>query len=138
VGVPLGRQTATPWLAMGAPVLPRAWAAHACMHGAPQRSAAQRARLGPQLTAALEAHHRLAHPSRRRTPGQAGPPGKLVKAEDPTSAPRCTGTSTGPAPYGRKPGMIAAPAAGGLRALPLLGGHPREASDVAPVVDHGE
>jgi hypothetical protein len=138
VCVTLVRQTETPWLAMGEQVLPLAWAAQACMHGATQRSEDQRARLGTQLTAALEAHHRIAHQSRRLTQGKAGPHGQIVNADDPTMAPIGQGKSHCPAQFGRKPGRIAAPAAGFIVALHLPVGHPSDASDVEPLGDHVE
>ena len=138
VCVMLVRQTETPLLAMGEPVLPLARAAQACMHGATQLSEDQRARLGTQLTAALEAHHRIEHQSRRLTQGKAVPHGKIVNAYDPTIAPICKGKSHGPSQFGRKPGMIAEPAAGFIFALHLPVGHPSDASYVEPLVDHVE
>jgi hypothetical protein len=138
VFVTLGRQTETPLLAMGEQVLPLAWAAQACMHGATQLSEDQRARLGTQLTAALEAHHRIEDQSRRLTPGKAVPDCKIVNADDPTMAPMCQGKRNGPAQFGRKPGLIAEPAAGFICALHLPVGNPSEASYVEPLVDHVE
>jgi hypothetical protein len=134
VFVTLVRQTETPWLEMGAQVLPRARAAQAHLHSATHLSVDQRARLNPQLTAALQAHHRIAHQSRRLTQGKALSPGTIVNAYDPTIAPICTGKSHCPTQFGRKPGMIAEPAAGFIFALQLPVGHPREASDVEPLV----
>jgi hypothetical protein len=134
VCVTLVRQTETPVLAMGQPVLALARAAQVCLHGAPQRSEDQRARLDTQLTAALQAHHRIAHQARRLTQGKALPHGKIVKADDPTIAPIGQGQSTCPAPFGRKPGMLAEPAAGLIVALQLPVGHPREASDGEPLI----
>jgi hypothetical protein len=128
------RQTETPWLALGEQVLPRAWAAPAGLPGATPRAEDQRARLGTQLTAALEAHHRIAPPSRRLTQGKAVPHGKIVNADAPTMAPMCQGKRHCPAQCGRKPGLIAEPAAGFIVALHLPVGHPRDARDVAPWV----
>jgi hypothetical protein len=101
--VTLVRQAETPWLALGEPVLPLAWAAHAGMPGATQRSEEQRARLGTQLTAALEAQHRSAHQSRRLPQGKAVPHGTSVNADDPTMAPMCQGQSHGPAQLAASP-----------------------------------
>jgi hypothetical protein len=67
VFVTVVRQTERPLLALGEPVLTLARAAQECLYGAPQLSAAQQARLDTQLTVALEAHHRIAHRSRRLT-----------------------------------------------------------------------
>ena len=136
--VTLGRQTETPWRQLGPQVLPLAWAAQECRHGASPLSTEPRARLDTQLTAALEAHHRIAHPSRRLTQGKALAHGKIVNADDPTLAPLGTGKSHGPTPFGRKPGMIAEPAAGLIFALPLPVGNPSEVRDVEPLVDKVE
>jgi hypothetical protein len=138
VCVTLVRQTATHLLGIGQPVLPLARAAQECLHGAPQRSEDQRARLDTQLTAALEAHHRIAHQSRRLTQGKALTHCKIVKAYDPTMAPIGNGNSHCPAQFGRKPGMIAEPAAGFIFALHWPVGHPSDPSDVEPLVDKVE
>ena len=138
VFVTLVRQTETHLLELGQPVLTLARAAQACLHGAPQLSAEQRARLDTQLTAALEAHHRIAHQSRRLTQGKALPHCKIVNAYDPTIAPICKGKSNCPAQFGRKPGIIAEPAAGFIFALHLPVGNPSDASYVEPLVDKVE
>ena len=135
VVVTLVRQTETPLLAMGEQVLPLARAAPACLHGAPQLSEEQQRRLDTQLAVALEAHHRIERQSRRLTQGKSLPHGKIVNAYDPTIAPICQGKSHGPAQFGRKPGMIAEPAAGFIVALHLPVGHPSDASDVEPLID---
>ena len=134
VFVMLVRQTERPWLERGAQVLPLARAAQAHLHRAPQLLGDQRARLDTQLVAALAAHHQIESQSRRLTQGQALRHGKIVNAYDPTLAPICKGKSHCPAPFGRKPGMIAEPAAGFIFALHLPVGHPNDASDVEPVV----
>jgi hypothetical protein len=138
VCVTLVRQTETHWLELGQPVLPLGWAAQACLHGATQRSEDQRARLGTQLTAALKAHHRIEHQSRQLIQGKALRHGKIVTADDPTMAPICQGQSHCPAQFGRKPGMIAEPAAGVICALHLPVGHPSDARYVEPLVDKVE
>jgi hypothetical protein len=112
VFVTLVRQTERQLLEMGHQILPLAWAAQACLHGAPQLPADQRARLDSQLTAALEAHDRIEAQSRRLTQGKALPHCKIVNAYDVTIAPICKGKSNCPAQFGRKPGIIAEPAAG--------------------------
>jgi hypothetical protein len=136
--VTLVRQPERPWLESGRLILPLARAAQACVHGTPQLSADQRTRLHPQLTAALEAHHRIASQSRRLTQGQALAHGKIVNAYDPTIAPLCKGKSHCPTQFGRTPGMIAEPAAGFILALPLPVGHPSDAGSVEPLVDQVE
>ena len=138
VFVTLGRQTETHLLELGQPVLTLARAAEAYLQGATQLAEAQRGRLDIQLRAALEAHRRIEHQSRRLTQGKALPFCKIVNADDPTIAPMCKGTRNGPTPFGRKPGTIAEPAAGFIFALHLPVGHPSDASDVAPLVDHVE
>ena len=138
VFVTLVRQTETQLLAMGQQVLPLARAAQECLYGVPQLSEDQRARLDTQLMAALEAHHRIEHQSRRLTQGKALPHCKIVNAYDPTIAPICKGKSNCPTQFGRKPGMIAEPAAGFIFALHLPVGNPSDASYVEPLVDHVE
>jgi hypothetical protein len=136
--VTLVRQTETQLLERGAQVLPLARVAQARLHDAPQLSEDQRARLDTQFTAALEAHHRIATQSRRLTQGQALPHCKIVNAYDPTIAPICKGKSNCPAQFGRKPGIIAEPAAGFIFGLHLPMGNPSDASDVEPLVDNVE
>jgi hypothetical protein len=138
VFVTLVRQTETHLLELGAPVLPLARAAHARLHGAPQLSAAQQRRLDTQLMVALEAHHRIERQSRRLTQGKALPHCKIVNAYDPTIAPMCKGKSNCPAQFGRKPGIIAEPAAGFIFAWHLPVGNPSDASYVEPLIDKVE
>jgi hypothetical protein len=138
VFVRLVRQTEAQLLELGAQVLPLAWAAQACLHGVPQLSGEQRRRLDTQLTVALEAHHRIARQSRRLTHGKTLPHCKIVNAYDPTIAPICNGKSHCPAQFGRKPGIIAEPAAGFIFALHLPVGNPSDASYVEPLLDKVE
>jgi hypothetical protein len=138
VFVTLVRQTETHLLELGQPVLVLAQAAEACLHSATQLAEEQRARLDTQLRATLEAHRRIEQQSRRLTQGKALPSGKIVNAYDPTIAPICTGKSNCPTQFGRKPGIIADPAAGFIFALHLPVGHPSDASYVEPLVDHVE
>jgi hypothetical protein len=138
VFVTLVRQTETQLLERGQPVLALARAAQAHLHGAPQVSEDQRARLDTQLTTSLEAHDRIASQSRRLTQGKALPHCKIVNAYDPSIAPICKGKSNCPAQFGRKPGIIAEPAAGFIFALHLPVGNPSDASYVEPLVDQVE
>jgi hypothetical protein len=138
VFVTLVRQTETQLLALGQPVLALAQAAQACLHGAPQLSEDQRVRLDTRLTAALEAHHRIASQSRRLTQGKALRHCKIVNAYDPTIAPICKGKSNCPTQFGRKPGIITEPAAGFIFALHLPVGNPSDPSYVEPLVDKVE
>jgi len=138
VCVTLVRQTETHLLELGQPVLALAQAAEACLHGATHLAEEQRARLDTQLRATLEAHRRIEQQSRRLTQGKALPSCKIVNAYDPTIAPICKGKSNCPTQFGRKPGIIADPAAGFIFALHLPVGHPRDASSVEPLVDHVE
>jgi hypothetical protein len=62
--------------------------------------------------------------------------GKIVNAYDPTIAPIGKGKSNCPPQFGRKPGIIAEPAAGFIFALHLPLGNPSDASDVQPLLDH--
>lgn len=134
VFVTLVRQTERQWLELGEQVLPLARAAQALLHRAPPLSGDQRARLDTQFVDALAAHHQSASQSRRLTQGKALRHGKIVNAYDPTIAPICKGNSNCPAQFGRKPGMIAEPAAGVIFALHLPVGHPSDASYVQPLV----
>ena len=138
VFVTLVRQTETHLLERGEQVLPLARTAQEYLHGATPLSADQQARLHTQLTAALEAHHRIVHQSRRLTQGKALSQCKIVNAYDPTIAPICKGKSNCPAQFGRKPGIIAEPAAGFIFALHLPIGNPSDASYVQPLVDDVE
>jgi hypothetical protein len=138
VFVTLVRQTETQLLEVGQQVLPLARAAQACLHGATQLTEDQQARLDIPLTAALEAHDRIQHQSRRLTPGKALSHGKIVNAYDPTIAPLCKGKSNCPAQFGRQPGIIAEPAAGFIFALHLPVGNPSDARYVEPLVDQVE
>ena len=138
VFVTLVRQTERHLLEMGEPVLPLAQAARAHLYDVSQLSGDQRARLDTQLATALEAHQRIASQSRRLTRGQALRHCKIVNAYDPTIAPMCKGKSNCPTQFGRKPGIIAEPAAGFIFALHLPVGNPSDASYVEPLVDHVE
>jgi hypothetical protein len=133
--VTLVRQTERQLLARGDQVRPLAQAAQAYVHGAPQLSEAQREHLDDQLTAALEAHQRIKHQSRRLTQGKTLPHCKIVNAYDATIAPICKGKSNCPAQFGRKPGIIAEPAAGFIFGLHLPVGNPSDASYVQPLID---
>jgi hypothetical protein len=138
VFVALVRQTETHLLALGEQVLPLARAAQQRLRGATSWSEDQQARLHTQLTAALEAHQRIEHQSRRLTQGKSLTHGTIVNAYDPTIAPICKGKSHCPAQFGRKPGILAEPAAGFIFALHLPVGNPSDASSVQPLVDKVE
>jgi hypothetical protein len=138
VFVMLVRQTERQLLEMGHQVLPLAQAAQACLHSAPQLPADQRVRLDIQLTAALEAHDRIESQSRRLTQGRALLHCKIVNAYDPTIAPICKGKSNCPVQFGRKPGIIAEPAAGFIFAWHLPVGNPSDVRYVEPLVDKVE
>jgi hypothetical protein len=138
VFVTLVRQTETQLLERGRQVLPLARAVQQRLHSMPQLSEDQRARLDTQLTAALAAHQRIEHQSRQLTQGKVLLHCKIVNAYDPTIAPICKGKSNCPAQFGRKPGIIAEPAAGFIFALHLPVGNPSDASYVEPLVDKVE
>ena len=135
VFVTLVRHTETHLLERGRQVLPLARAVQEHLHRMPQLSEAQRAHLDTQLAAALEAHQRIEHQSRRLTQGKALPHCKIVNAYDPTIAPICKGKSHCPVQFGRKPGIIAEPAAGFIFALHLPVGNPGDVKYVEPLVD---
>jgi hypothetical protein len=135
VFVTLVRQTETQLLEHGRQVLPLAWAVQERLHSMPQLWEDQRARLDTRFTAALEAHQRIESQSRRLTQGKALRHCKIVNAYDPTIAPICKGKSNCPAQFGRKPGIIAEPAAGFIFALHLPVGNPSDVKYVEPLVD---
>jgi hypothetical protein len=86
VFVTLVRQTERQLLQMGAQVLPLARAAQEYLHSATRLLLRRQVRRTTQLTAALEAHHRIAHQSRRLTQGKALAHCKIVNAYDPPIA----------------------------------------------------
>jgi hypothetical protein len=135
VFVTLVRQTETQLLEHGRQVLPLARAVQERLHRMPQLWEDQRARLDTRFTAALEAHQRIESQSRRLTQGKALRHCKIVNAYDPTIAPICKGKSNCPAQFGRKPGIIAEPAAGFIFALHLPVGNPSDVKYVEPLVD---
>ena len=134
--VTLVRQTETPLLALGEQVLPLARATQQRLQGATALSEEQRACLDTQITTAIEAHHRMAHQSRRLTQGKAWSHGKIVNAYDPTIAPICKGKRNCPAQFGRTPGIMAEPAAGFIFGRHVPVGNPSDASSVQPLIDH--
>jgi hypothetical protein len=138
VFVTLVRQTETQLLELGQPVLALARAAQECLHGDSPLSKDQRMRLDTRLTAVLQAHRRIARQSRRLTQGKALSHCKIVNADEATIAPIGTGKSNCPAQFGRKPGIIAEPAAGCIFARHLPVGHPSDASSVEPLIDKVE
>jgi len=135
VFVTLVRQTETQLLEHGRQVLPLARAVQERLHSMPQLWEDQRARLDTRFTAALEAYQRIESQSRRLTQGKALRHCKIVNAYDPTIAPICKGKSNCPAQFGRKPGIIAEPAAGFIFALHLPVGNPSDVKYVEPLVD---
>jgi hypothetical protein len=135
VFVSLVRQTETQLLTTGSPVVPLARTAQAQVQSATHLAEAQRVRLTPQLTVALEAHAQIATQSRHLTQGKSLSQCKIVNAYDPTIAPICKGKSNCPTQCGRKPGIIAEPASGFIFAFQLPVGNPRDASYVMPLVD---
>jgi len=136
--VSLVRQTETQVLETGPPLGLLARAAQEHGQSAVQLAEDQRERLDTKLKVALEAPHRIASQSRRRTHGKPLPQGKIVTAYAPPIAPICNGKSNCPTPFGRQPGIIAEPATGFLFAGPLPVGNPSAASFVLPVVDKGQ
>jgi hypothetical protein len=138
VFVSLVRQTEAHLLERGRQVRPLAWAVQQRLPTMPQLSEDQRARLDTQLAAALAAHQRIEHQSRRLTQGKALPHCKIVNAYDPTIAPICKGKSNCPAQFGRKAGIIAEPAAGFIFALHVPVGNPSDPSYVETLVDNVE
>ena len=132
----VGRQTETPLLTTGSPVVGLARAAHAQGQSAAQLTAEQRQRWATQLQVARAAQQPSATQSRRLTHGKPLAQGKLVKAYDPPLAPIGQGKSNGPPQFGRNPGSMAEPASGFLCAFALPVGNPTDPSSVRSVVDN--
>jgi hypothetical protein len=135
VFVSLVRQTETQLLESGQPVVGLARAAQECVQGAAHLTQDQQGRWATQLAGALAAHHQIVTQSRRLTKGKPLTQCKIVNAYDPTIAPICKGKSNCPTQFGRKPGIIAEPAAGFIFAFALPVGNPSDASYVVPLVD---
>jgi hypothetical protein len=135
VFVSLVRQTETQLLATGHPVVGLARAAQECVQGAAHLTEDQQGRWATQLAGALAAHHQIVTQSRRLTQGKRLTQCKIVNAYDPTIAPICKGKSNCPTQFGRKPGLIAEPAAGFIFAFQLPVGNPADPSYVMPLVD---
>jgi hypothetical protein len=131
----LVRQTETQVLETGHQVVGLAQAAQAQVQSAGQLAEDQRTRLATQLQGALAAHPQIATQSRRLTPGKPLGQCKIVNAYDPTIAPICKGKSNCPTQFGRKPGLIAEPAAGFIFAFELPVGNPTDPSYGVPLVD---
>jgi hypothetical protein len=134
VFVSMVRQTETQLLTTGSLVGGLARAAQAQVQSAVQLTEEQRRRLDTQLRVALAAHQQIATQSRRLTHGKTLTQCKIVNAYDPTIAPICKGKSNCPTQFGRKPGIIAEPAAGFIFAFALPVGNPPDPSYVVPLV----
>ena len=137
VFVRLVRHTETQLLTTGAPVVTLAQTAQAQVQSATELTADQRTRWDTTLPLALGSHQPIATQSRRLTHGKPLTRGKIVTAYDPPIAPICKGKSNCPTQFGRKPGIIAAPATGFVFAAQLPVGNPSEGSYVRPLVAKG-
>ena len=126
--VKLVRHTEAQLLEVGSSVATLAQEAHQALQQAPSLSASKRERLARDLSTAQEAHQYISHQSRRLTQGKKLLHCKIVNAYDPTIAPIGQGKSHGPAPFGRKPGIIAEPAAGFIFGLHVPVGNPSDTS----------
>jgi len=135
VFVSLVRQTETQLLTTGDPVVALAQSAQAQVQSATALTEDQRARWDTTLTLALVTQQQIATHSRRLTHGKPLTRGKIVNAYDPPIAPLCKGQSNCPTQFGRKPGIIAAPATGFVFAAQVPVGNPSDGSSVLPLVD---
>ena len=133
--VRLVRDTERPLLALGEPM--EAWSqqARAFLPHDRGRSQAQRERLLRDLEATCTAQRHIAKQSQRLTQGKTLTHCKIVHAYDPTIAPICKGKSNCPTQFGRKTGIVSEPASGFIFATRVPGGHPRDPSDVVPMLD---
>jgi hypothetical protein len=135
VFVTLGRRTEKHLLDVGQQVLPLARTAQERLRSAGPLTEAQRAHMDTKLKAALAAHQRIAHQSRRLTTGKPLTQCKIVTAYDLTMAPILKGKSNCPAQFGKNPGIIAEMASGFTLAFHLPVGNPGDGSYVLPLVD---
>ena len=109
--------------------------AQAQLQTAPALTEDQRSRWDTTLTGALATPQQIVAHFRRFTHGTPPTRGKIVNAYAAPLAPLCKGKSTCPIPFGRKPGILAAPAPGFVVAARLPVGKPSELSSVLPLGD---
>lgn len=83
----------------------------------------------------MSAHAPIRRQSAWLTPGKKLSHFQLVKASDPTLAPMIKGKSHGPAPFGRKPGIVSEPATGFICANLVPQGNPSDSRSVLPWLD---
>jgi hypothetical protein len=96
---------------------------------------ATRERFAAAFNAAMPRHAHIRQHSTRRTQGQKLRHCKLVQADDLTLAPILKGKSNCPAQFGRKPGIVSAPATGFLLAPRGPEGNPSDPSYGLPRLD---
>jgi hypothetical protein len=128
VFVTLVRQTEQRLLDMGRCIETWAQEATDLLPQAASLSEAQRGRLLRDLEAARDAHRQIATQSQRLTQGKRLAQCKIVNAYDPTIAPIIKGKSNCPAQFGRKTGLLSAPASGYIFATRVPKGNPSDPS----------
>lgn len=128
------RQTAPALLARGEPITALGQQAQPRLEQATGRSDSTRERFAEVCNAARRRHAHLRQPSTWRTPGKQLRHGTRVNPDDLTLAPMLTGTRHGPAPCGRTPGLVSDPATGVFLAHQVPEGHPRDSSEVLPLL----
>jgi hypothetical protein len=133
--VNLVRRTETQLLTTGEPGGALARTAQAQGQPAPRLPEEQRTRWDTTLTGALAPPHQIATQARRLTPGKPLTRCQIVNAYESTLAPLCTGKSNCPTQFGRKPGLLAAPATGFVVAARRPVGNPSATSYVLPLID---
>lgn len=135
VFVTLVRQTERPLLELGRSL--ENWAQDAKEHlsQAPHWGETQRERLRRDLEAASDAHRQITKQSQRLTHGTQLSQCKIGNAYDPTIAPIIKGKSNCPAQFGRKTGIVSAPASGFIFATRVPPGNPSDPSYVLPLLD---
>jgi hypothetical protein len=136
--VKLVRQSEKQLLELGQPIGKLAQSVQQCLQEASHLRETTRERLASQLRVAMTAHQQISKQSHRLTQGKRLTQCKIVNAYDPTIAPICKGKSNCPTQFGRKPGIISAPAEGFVFAVQLPVGNPSDASYVVPLVDKVE
>src|SRR5712692_5372901 len=134
VFVKLVRHTEQQLLELGKPITALGQQAQQLLAQATALSDSTRQRLAEAFSAAMSSHAHLRKQSTQLTQGKKLCHAQLVKAYDLTIAPILKGKSNGPAPFGRKPGIVSEPATGFLFAYRVPEGNPYDASYVFRVI----
>jgi hypothetical protein len=133
--VKLVRQTEQRLLELGTPITALGQQAQQLLEQTTALSEATRRRFAQEFNEVMCRHTHIRKQSQRLTHGKKLSHGKLVNAYDLTIAPILKGKSNCPAQFGRKPGIVSAPATGFLFANRGPEGNPSDPSYVLPLLD---